>query len=227
MPYRLQRWSKQVRVVPSIKVDTTSNFSYSNIQAYLLDLQLLNLHDDFSFSFGQMIACSSNWAITPLSFPMNYNNAQSVQGDTSSIKAKESTNLFFRITPEQEVKEDNSTNYLMKATHLPFPKFGTIEPSMPAFPQFDFLLREKRHLEEKGRISKEAAAESESSNMDFILLFEAFDPMMTKKIFGQVNICNVQFMRPTTAEHTLAENNPLRFSVESPRKVLHDFQSQA
>jgi hypothetical protein len=36
----------------------------------------------------------------------------------------------------------------------------------------------------------------------------------------------VPFLTPNTAEQAVSDNNALRFSVESPRKVLHDFNSE-
>jgi len=60
--------------------------------------------------------------------------------------------------------------------------------------------------------------------MDFIVLWEARDNKQNI-IYGQQNICNVTFLTPNTSEQSFSENNSLRFSVESSRKVIHDFNS--
>jgi len=48
-----------------------------------------------------------------------------------------------------------------------------------------------------------------------------------KLIVGQHNSCNISFLTPTTKDQTVPENHFLRFSIESPRKILHDFQQES
>jgi hypothetical protein len=43
MAYRLERITKQLKVLPSLKATTSSNFSYTDIHAYLLDLEVTSL----------------------------------------------------------------------------------------------------------------------------------------------------------------------------------------
>lgn len=44
---------------------------------------------------------------------------------------------------------------------------------------------------------------------------------------GQQNLCDVSFLTPTTVDKAVSEDHStLRFTIESPRKVIHDFTQQ-
>jgi len=62
--------------------------------------------------------------------------------------------------------------------------------------------------------------------MDFIILWESKSSDNQRICFGQYNIWNIAFLTPNTAEQSLSENNALRYSVEAPRKVLHEFNKE-
>ena len=85
---------------------------------------------------------------------------------------------------------------------------------------------------------------NDSNNLDFILSWSAIDNKGVK-VIGQLNIINVSLLNTNnnTSEQTIdsnsnkdsnnnnnsnnnKENSQLRFTIESPRKIIHDFNKE-
>jgi len=104
-------------------------------------------------------------------------------------------------------------------------------------PYRDFLQREQIFIGEKKKhetaitpTPSDSSASMDETGLDLIILWETAvgtGPSDRIILIGQQNICNVSFLSPTTVDKSVSNNNALRFSIESPRKVVHDFSEDS
>lgn len=103
MKYRVLRFSKEMRVTPSIQVTTFTNPSLNGLDSYLLGLEIENQQSNTMFVVKQLTSISSCWKIDPLSYNVAQLNSPSTNAEGSVFQigphSRQSTNLFFRITP--------------------------------------------------------------------------------------------------------------------------------
>jgi len=213
MKYRLQRITKQTRVLPSFVASATANLSYSSINAYLLNLEVTNNCEN-TFRLMQLTSVSPNWAIEPLS--------QRSNTDGTAISRDETTSLFFRIVPaenKQIIKEQKTQMYHTHNYLIPEAENNNIVN--PLLPEYDFLLREKSGME-----SPKKDTQQEVSMLDLMLKWETVVPSDQVVYRGVHNVCNISFMTQTV-DKVVSDNVALRFSIESPRKIAHDFSKQS
>lgn len=155
-----------------------------------------------------------------------------------SIAPEQSTSMFFRILPVESPQEKNEniqlyqTSFNLSASTAN-PKMMDVEDIQA--PYFDFLERERIFLTEKKKLETNVLSNDNNGNgtdqseLDLIIMWEtALETGSTESIIliGQQNICKVSFLSPTTVDKSVAANNSLRFTIESPRKVIHDFNEQ-
>jgi len=150
-----------------------------------------------------------------------------------TVLPRQSTNMFFKIVPytEQDANHNERRN-----THFNFPPKKEENGFPQNCPVLDFLNREKFFMTEKvapdifasSFSPKEKVEEIPTSSlMDFLIIWEAKTEMNQRICFGQHTICNIAFLTTSTAEQSVSENNALRYSVEAPRKVLHEFTKES
>jgi hypothetical protein len=155
----------------------------------------------------------------------------------------QSTNLFYRIVP----MNDNADKH--QQTHLFHTHNYLIKPSAdesappPLFPEFDLLNQEGlcTAAEKKKNVKDKREIIATESALDLVLLWETTLNDRDKDggngivLRGQHNLCDVSFLMQTVDKVVSAENNSsnnatdnasLRFSIESPRKVIHDFSKE-
>jgi hypothetical protein len=134
--------------------------------------------------------------------------------------------------------EDKNTNTQLYHTNHTLSQ-STATPKMmdiddPQAPYFDFLEREKIFINEKKKYETAVSPTPSDSNvdnetgLDIIILWEtALETGSAESIIlvGQQNICSVSFLS-ATVDKSISTNNGLRFSIESPRKVVHDFNEE-
>eukprot|EP01117_Protostelium_nocturnum_P005453 TRINITY_DN1976_c0_g1_i3.p1 TRINITY_DN1976_c0_g1~~TRINITY_DN1976_c0_g1_i3.p1 ORF type:complete len:1121 (-),score=430.32 TRINITY_DN1976_c0_g1_i3:762-4124(-) len=247
MKHRFQRVSKQLKVLPSIKLEATTTVSYSSLNAYLLDIQVNNISDESEtaitedFELISLSSNSHNWIIEPLNKKSN--------DEMFKIAQNQSTNFFFRIIPALEDQvEDESTNSFISKHSLS----SNSQKDLSSIPSFDFLEREKMMIAAKEKKRAVPGAENSNatplnkreSNLDLMLLWRTTadfskitlpyggpnHPSSSNKmeVVGQQNSCFIPFLIPATVDQVLSEedDNPLRFSIECPRKVIHDFNQE-
>ncbi|PRP88533.1 hypothetical protein PROFUN_02944 [Planoprotostelium fungivorum] len=226
MKNRFHRFTKQMKVLPSIKVSATSSVSYSSLNAYLLNLEVTNLTsikeegssrivDDFELV--SISSVSPGWIVQPLS--------HDEEGKMFKLSPEQTTNLFFRIIPAN--KESPTENGLYHTKHQ------LLNVNEEEIPSQELLEREKLTIEMKDRKRNNA---HKDNNMDLVISWRTTADFNSLKaaygghtapssVRGQQNICFVPFLSPATVDQTLSESedNALRFSIESPRKVIHDF----
>lgn len=120
----------------------------------------------------------------------------------------EATNLFFRVLPLEEKDSATKVNqtYTLSKDHHP--------PCQA--PYLDFLKREKAYIAEKKKAEHLHGSAAPTNALDLILLWSTVGEDSTI-LSGQQNICGISLTAAT------AVDKPLRFRLESPRKVQHDF----
>eukprot|EP01114_Cavostelium_apophysatum_P009903 TRINITY_DN2322_c0_g2_i1.p1 TRINITY_DN2322_c0_g2~~TRINITY_DN2322_c0_g2_i1.p1 ORF type:complete len:1266 (+),score=437.02 TRINITY_DN2322_c0_g2_i1:149-3946(+) len=253
MKHRLQRLTKQSRVLPSLKVSTTTNLSYSSINAYLLNLEVSNPQGSSEFRIQHISSVSTSWTIQPLSQKGSITNEESI----CNIGPEQTTNMFFRINPVSDSEKKNEktglfhTNYAVVAS----PSEEVLNLQNSLFPTYGFLLREKSAMNTPAPDStpsvtyssnittpflassansaqnaaiKETAKKAEETTLDMIIVWETTLESGEKiTLRGQHNVCNISFLTQTTVDKAINENTTLRFSIESPRKIVHDFSKDS
>eukprot|EP01119_Soliformovum_irregulare_P017192 TRINITY_DN5065_c0_g1_i1.p1 TRINITY_DN5065_c0_g1~~TRINITY_DN5065_c0_g1_i1.p1 ORF type:complete len:1258 (+),score=327.93 TRINITY_DN5065_c0_g1_i1:91-3864(+) len=228
MKYRLQRISKNLRVLNSLKAGATATLSYSSINAYLLNLETSNVQGNAEFYLKQLTCIAPNSVLQPLSL----SNPQDTE-KIHTIGAEQSTSLFYRIVP---AKDETKTHYGQTGVYqTDYALYSSSEPSadLTKFPYYDFLVKEKYYLADKSRPLSSAdklvtpvQVGVEDGTLDLILTWETrvnSPEGQPLTIVGQHNICNVSFLENTGK----TSSTPLRFFIESPRKIVHDFTSQS
>jgi len=89
------------------------------------------------------------------------------------------------------------------------------------------LMRKKKH---ETAITPTPNELFDETGLDLVILWETAletGSVETITLIGQQNICNVSFSSPTTVDKSVSNNNALRFSIESPRKMTHDFSEDS
>jgi hypothetical protein len=198
-------------------------------------LKVSNAHESSSFALKSITSTSSGWVVEPLSA------FETATQDASVIGPQQTTNLFFRITPANEKATKDTRTNLYHSSHL---LSSSNEPTIEDITHYSLMKREKNFLAEKKKQQKDLTAEPLDINHDiyldvYIIWETSIDSNLlnsqlnasqaTKmKIIGQQNICFIPFLTPTTVDQAISETDEssLRFTIESPRKVLHDFSQQ-
>jgi len=129
-----------------------------------------------------------------------------------SIGPGEATNMFFRIVPSNSQKEGTNTHNLLK---------GHAQP--PNSPHNDFLSREKAFLKEKRKVDYLYSHAQITNGLDLVLFWGCAQKGEDEIFFGQHNICNISVNTPTAPEKSVSQD-ALRFRINSPRNVEHDFR---
>ncbi|KYQ90212.1 hypothetical protein DLAC_08813 [Tieghemostelium lacteum] len=140
LKYRLARCQTEFEVKPSIRVATFSQQSSSDLNAYILGIEVDNsmIGESTAFNLAQFSAISKFWKIQPLSYQDQVPNKSIV-----TIKSNQFTNLFFRICPNLETSPTQQQQQdKLSITNISFdPSLSMFDSS--SFPVYNFLELEK------------------------------------------------------------------------------------
>ncbi|KAN0050357.1 hypothetical protein ACTA71_003477 [Dictyostelium dimigraforme] len=146
LKYRLARCQTQFDVRPSIRISSLSQQSSTNLNAYLLGVEVDNPiigGAGDSFHIKQISSISKHWKIQPLSYSTDVPTPSIV-----SLNPGKFTNLFFRIVPSSgegtiiQGKDDE-----ISITNISFYKNEPMYDSS-SFPTYHFLEYEKLTIDQ-------------------------------------------------------------------------------
>ncbi|KAF2078684.1 hypothetical protein CYY_000055 [Polysphondylium violaceum] len=142
LKYRLARCQAQFDVRPSIRISSLSQQSSTDLNAYLLGVEIDNPvigGGGESFHLKQISSISKYWKLEPLSYAGDVPNPSIV-----TLKPGQFTNLFFRIVPSAPI-----TKQIQDEISISNISFLANDPMYDAssFPVFPFLEYEKLGLD--------------------------------------------------------------------------------
>ncbi|KAM9944612.1 hypothetical protein ACTFIT_009323 [Dictyostelium discoideum] len=150
LKYRLARCQTQFDVRPSIRISSLSQQSSTNLNAYLLGVEVDNPiigGAGDSFHIKQISSISKHWKIQPLSYSTDVPTPSIV-----SLNPGKFTNLFFRIIPSTNISGGGegiieNKNDEISITNISFYKNEPMYDSS-SFPTFHFLEYEKLTIDQ-------------------------------------------------------------------------------
>jgi trafficking protein particle complex subunit 8 len=245
MPHRVHRVEEQMRVLPAIQLDALTRASLSTVDSYVLSLQVQNHQANAVFQLEQLTCMSRRWTLVPLS--QRCGQAISPQdplasGDLRTLGPRQSTTLFFRLSPfadDSRRSDDDSDDSTLSicATNLSFRRSTRIETLSSPFLHFvtnDYFVQHEALImneqasdgsDESSRSLGDAAVNviDQSLGKDHVQL-SLFWRTANGAHFGQFNIANVSFLPSHESGDGGPARCPLRFNVDVPRRVVHDFE---
>jgi len=224
MKYRLAKVSTECKVTSSIKIISFTSPSVGNLNSYILGLEIENVsgNRNYPINLRQMSSMSAVWRLEPLSYDENSSGGGGLDQSMFSIAPRESTNIFFRITPglDQITKISNTETLDTLYTNLAFQHKMVMDSTES--PYGDFLVREKiSSLRQFSKYHNTVRYITDPYNLDVLLLWELGD-----NIVGQQNILNLNFLPSENINEIANDNTPLRFLINAPSKVTHDFKAE-
>ncbi|KAK5582253.1 hypothetical protein RB653_003836 [Dictyostelium firmibasis] len=145
LKYRLARCQTQFDVRPSIRISSLSQQSSTNLNAYLLGVEVDNPiigGAGDSFHIKQISSISKHWKIQPLSYSTDVPTPSIV-----SLNPGKFTNLFFRIVPSNGEGIVQSKDDEISITNISFYKNEPMYDSS-SFPTYHFLEYEKLTIDQ-------------------------------------------------------------------------------
>jgi hypothetical protein len=92
--HRTLRYTLQVQVLPSLKINAFTRPSTTTVNEYILGMEIENLQTVANFELSQLMATSPMWTISPLS--MNMDSPEDVQEKTI-IAPRQTTFAYYKI----------------------------------------------------------------------------------------------------------------------------------
>ncbi|EFA78666.1 hypothetical protein PPL_08125 [Heterostelium album PN500] len=210
LKYRLARCQTDFDVKASLRISTFSQQSSTNLNNYLLGIEVDNPiigGGGDVFYLKQISSISQHWKITPLSYKEDVPN-----NSILTLHPGQFTNLFFGISPtaeqQQNVNQQQQQQQQLAITNISFDKNEPMYDSS-SFPVFQFLEYEKmsHHDYFQGALSMGGAAPGGSGGHN--------SNHMTASNVGTAN-SNIQSSReslslksPISSEFTLGEHQNL------------------
>ncbi|KAI9271539.1 ER-golgi trafficking TRAPP I complex 85 kDa subunit-domain-containing protein [Phascolomyces articulosus] len=100
--HRTMRYTLNVQVLPSLKINAFTRPSAATINEYILGIEIENLQTVAGFQLTQLNAASPTWSIVPLSIQME--SKQDIEAKTS-VPPRQTTFAYYKISKLLEEKE--------------------------------------------------------------------------------------------------------------------------
>eukprot|EP01132_Coremiostelium_polycephalum_P002787 gene2787-3466_t len=223
LKYRLARCQTDFDVRPSIRISSFSQQSSTDLNAYLLGIEVDNpIYSGGTdvFYLKQLSSISKFWKIEPLSY------SDEVPKKTLTLQPGQFTNLFFRILPTTLDEQRKEQKDKISITNI---SFDSNEPmyDSSSFPIFHFLEYEKLSLEYINQQQQQSQQQQQQQQqqlqqqqsqqnlnninpehhpniLDLMLFWESHNNSTGSTKMGVLNSTNISFLPTHYTDSTLS-----------------------